>query len=62
MKWGTKFKDVKDIKEKTFFAWRPVTLRGETRWLETVTVTGCYFVGVLTEKCYFMAKSFKDKT
>lgn len=32
-----------DVKHKTFFAWLPVTIHGQTRWLETITVK--YMIG-----------------
>lgn len=43
---------------KTWFAWFPVTIDGETRWLEKVSVTGYYYIGQATGQLRFMQQSF----
>ena len=55
-----KLEKLKDIKQKTFFAWLPVTIKGQTRWLETVTVKGYYFVGAIFHTLQFNETEFID--
>lgn len=48
------------IKQISYFAWLPVTINNETRWLEKVTINGYYFIGEMTGKIRFMEQSFAD--
>jgi hypothetical protein len=45
------------IQTKTWFAWWPITIGRETRWLERVTVEFQYFAGYLTAMpCWTMRR------
>jgi hypothetical protein len=57
-----KRKDYSKIKEKTYFAWFPVTINCETRWLEMVTVKGYYFTEFVFGNWIFLEESFVDKS
>jgi len=46
---------------RTFFAWYPITINGETRWMETVTVRGYWFIGMLTNEVRFNELEFVDQ-
>ena len=61
MKFGKTFENYKDKKTKTCFAWLPIRINGEVRWLEKVTLRGYYYVGMLTGKVRFMKQGFIDK-
>jgi len=60
MRFGKGIDKVRNIKQKRYFAWLPIKIKGETRWLETVTINGYYYIGELSENLYFMPESFAD--
>lgn len=55
--------DVVDRKRftKTYFAFFPIKIGEETRWLEKVCVEGYYYVGAMTGAIRFMETKFIDK-
>lgn len=59
MRFGSKYE--LDRTEKTFFAWFPVTIKKETRWLEKITVRGSYEVSCFTGTLYWVNYEFIDK-
>lgn len=42
----------------TRFAIFPITVNGETRWLENVTIEGYYYIGCVTNMVRFMEQRF----
>ena len=42
------------------FAWRPITIKGETRWLERVKQLAYYWVAPISNKCHWERKKFID--
>lgn len=42
----------------TYFAWLPVSIKGETRWLEFVTIRGYYFYGEVSGTIVFSKNEF----
>lgn len=60
MRFGKKFEDYQNINHKTVFAWLPIRLNGEVRWLETVTMEGYYYIGWISGSVVFMRQGFKD--
>ena len=58
MKFGKKIK-YNDTVIKQFFAILPVTINGETRWLENVKIRGYYWKGT-SGTIYWEKTSFED--
>lgn len=48
------------IVTRTWFAWLPVYVDQEYRWLETVTVEGYWYIGSVTGEWNFLKKRFID--
>ena len=48
------------IIERKWFAFFPVSINGETRWLEFVKVRGYYYLNDLYDKWYWNSKDFVD--
>lgn len=42
MRLNSKYPQNNAVRERTFFAWLPITIKDETRWLERVTVVERY--------------------
>ena len=38
MRWRRKEPNVGDVRERKYFAWLPININGDVRWLETVHV------------------------
>lgn len=66
MKFNHGNKKVGDTRIKSWFAWFPVRLHGETRWMERVTVEQvCYgysMMGEQGEPVGWMNKRFVDES
>ena len=45
----------------TKFAWLPMRINGETRWLEKVHIRCYYWVGLLSGKIYWEYLEFVDE-
>jgi len=59
MRFGKKRGEI-DKTQKTFFAWLPVTIELETRWLEKVTVRGRYLGTHFTGNIRWVNEEFID--
>lgn len=59
MRFKSKRENYKTIR-KTWFALLPVTVNGETRWLERVTVEGYYWFGPIFGNWYWEPQRFVD--
>ncbi len=57
MRFGEKINFSEDI-VKSYFAWLPVTIDGETRWLERVKIEGYYIRGNFSSDIYFKKSRF----
>ena len=57
MKFGKKINFGENI-VKEYFAWLPVTIDGETRWLERVKIEGIYKRGNFSLSIYFLRLRF----
>ena len=60
MRFGKSIEYYKDKKHKEVFAWLPITVNGQTRWLEKVKIKGYYYVGLLSGKIRFMEQGYLD--
>jgi hypothetical protein len=60
MRFG-KIKESNKTIQRSWFAFLPVTVHGETRWLEKVTVEGYWWYGPITNKWWWEVKKFIDK-
>ncbi len=49
-----------EIATFTKFAWKPITIGKETRWLEKVTFIGYYWIGPVTGRTYWEYIEFVD--
>jgi len=59
MRFNSKKKD-RAIIERKWFAFLPVFINGETRWLEYVKVRGYYYLNVFNDKWYWISTDFVD--
>jgi len=57
MRWKQK-KIHKKVINRTFFAFFPITVDGETRWLETVTIKGYWWLGKYSNIWWWESQSF----
>jgi hypothetical protein len=48
------------IIERKWFAFLPVFINGETRWLEYVKVRGYYYLNFYNDKWYWISTDFVD--
>lgn len=48
------------ITTRRFFAWIPILLDGEYRWLEFVTVEGFWWLGKASGRWYWESEKFID--
>ena len=55
-----KLEKLRDVKFIEFFAYFPVKIEGEVRWLERVRINGHYYIGVLTGDLLFFYSSFEE--
>lgn len=60
MRFKRKCIELRKVVNRTYFALLPVTIGYETRWLETVTVRGYWFIGAVSGDCIFMELEFID--
>lgn len=44
----------------TKFAWKPIRVKGETRWLEKITVRGYYWIGAFSGRTHWVWQEFID--
>jgi hypothetical protein len=59
MRFNSKKKDSVII-ERKWFAFFPITINGETRWLEIVKVRGYYWLGLSSGNWYWHSLDFVD--
>jgi hypothetical protein len=59
MRFDTKKQDHVIIVRK-WFAFFPITINGETRWLEYVKVKGYYYLNDFNDKWHWNSKGFVD--
>ncbi len=59
MRFNSKKKDTVII-ERKWFAFFPVFINGETRWLEFVKVRGYYYLNGFNDKWYWISMDFVD--
>lgn len=50
-----------EIAKFTKFAWKPITIGKETRWLEKVSFIGYYWIGLATGNTYWEYLKFVDE-
>ncbi len=60
MRFG-KIKESNKTIQRSWFAFLPVTICGETRWLEKITVEGYWWHGPITKNWWWESKKFIDK-
>jgi hypothetical protein len=59
MRFNSNKKDTVII-ERKWFAFLPVYINGETRWLEFVKVRGYYYLNGFNDKWYWISMDFVD--
>jgi len=61
MRWNSKNKyESRKVITRKWFAWLPITIDHEVRWLEYVTVEGYWFTGIVSGSWLFIAQRFID--
>lgn len=45
----------------TRFAWLPITINGETRWLEKCPIWGYFWIGSVSGRKYWEYEEFADE-
>ena len=63
MRWGNKNRHVKEYERHviTRFAWLPITIKGETRWLEKCHIKAYFCFGPFTCRKYWEYEEFVDE-
>lgn len=63
MRWGHKSKYQTEYKRYiiTRFAWLPIRIKGETRWLEKCHIRAYFWFGNLSGKKYWEYEEFVDE-
>lgn len=62
MRWGKRIEKPKAYERHliTRFAWLPITIKGETRWLEKCHIWAYYWIGGYTGKKYWEYEEFAE--
>ena len=63
MRWGNKNKDVREYERHviTRFAWLPIRIKGETRWLEKCRIKAYFWFGPFSGRKYWEYEEFVDE-